>query len=202
MGLQRQVCLYSVFFRWTKALVVQAGKDPLGRPVFRLPAVVAYLFSLGRYLDHGIVTFPRGKELQALDRNAAAEISTLHHSGLLGFFKARNESPVGIVNHLDCLGARGCIVREDVTEPANFRAEGTFQRWLEVQGKIGLAGIDTRALTRRIRLSGAPNAVIAHDPAGRFDIDALKREAREWPGLVGMDLVPKVTSTLPADISV
>ena len=39
-----------------------------------------------------------------------------------------------------------------------------------------------------------PNAVIAHAPDGRFDIDALAREAREWPGLVGMDLVPMVTS--------
>jgi carbamoyl-phosphate synthase small subunit len=36
--------------------------------------------------------------------------------------------------------------------------------------------------------------VIAHDPSGKFDLDALKQEAREWPGLVGMDLVPMVTS--------
>jgi len=39
-----------------------------------------------------------------------------------------------------------------------------------------------------------PNAVIAHSPDGEFDVDALKKEAREWPGLVGMDLVPMVTS--------
>ena len=39
-----------------------------------------------------------------------------------------------------------------------------------------------------------PNAVIAHEPNGKFDLDALKKEAREWPGLVGMDLVPMVTS--------
>ncbi|BEV00834.1 glutamine-hydrolyzing carbamoyl-phosphate synthase small subunit [Novosphingobium olei] len=90
-------------------------------------------------------------------------------------------------------GAIGCVVREDVTDPANFRATGTFQRWLEVQGKIGLAGIDTRALTRRIRMSGAPNAVIAHDPEGNFDIEALVERARSWPGLEGMDLAIKVT---------
>ena len=90
-------------------------------------------------------------------------------------------------------GAIGCVVREDVTDPANFRSTGTFQRWLEVQGKIGLAGIDTRALTRRIRMSGAPNAVIAHDPNGNFDIDALVERARSWPGLEGMDLAIKVT---------
>jgi carbamoyl-phosphate synthase small subunit len=39
-----------------------------------------------------------------------------------------------------------------------------------------------------------PNAVIAHEPSGEFDLDTLKQEAREWPGLVGMDLVPMVTS--------
>jgi len=90
-------------------------------------------------------------------------------------------------------GAVGCIVREDVTEPANFRAQGTFQRWLELHGKIGLAGIDTRALTRRIRLLGAPNAVIAHDPAGNFDVPALVARARGWPGLEGMDLARRVS---------
>ena len=90
-------------------------------------------------------------------------------------------------------GAVGCIVREDVTEPANFRSTGTFQRWLDLQGKIGLAGVDTRALTRRIRLSGAPNAVIAHDPMGNFDVPALIARARTWPGLEGMDLARKVS---------
>src|SRR6478752_4311320 len=50
-------------------------------------------------------------------------------------------------------------------------------------GVIGLADIDTRALTSRIRVKGMPNAVIAHEPSGRFDLEALKREAREWPGL-------------------
>ena len=62
------------------------------------------------------------------------------------------------------------------------------------RGIIGLSGIDTRALTALIREKGMPNAVIAHEPSGKFDLDALKKEAREWPGLVGMDLVPMVTS--------
>lgn len=90
-------------------------------------------------------------------------------------------------------GAVGCVVREDVTAPANFRSAGTFQKWMEKQGKIGIAGLDTRALTRRIRMSGAPNAVIAHDPKGEFDIPALVARAREWPGLEGMDLARVVT---------
>ena len=90
-------------------------------------------------------------------------------------------------------GAVGCIVREDVTAPSNFRSQGTFGDWLQARGKIGLAGLDTRALTRRIRLLGAPNAVIAHDPAGNFDLPALVARAREWPGLEGMDLASRVS---------
>ncbi len=90
-------------------------------------------------------------------------------------------------------GAVGCVVREDVTEPSNFRSAERFVEWMTRNGKIGLAGIDTRALTRRIRQSGAPNAVIAHAPDGKFDLDALLNRAREWPGLEGMDLAIRVT---------
>jgi carbamoyl-phosphate synthase small subunit len=90
-------------------------------------------------------------------------------------------------------GALGCIVREDVTDPANFRSEDTFPHWLEAQGKIGIAGIDTRALTRRIRHLGAPNAVIAHARDGVFDLPALLAAARGWSGLEGLDLAVAVT---------
>ena len=90
-------------------------------------------------------------------------------------------------------GAVGCVVREDVTLPSNFRSAGEFGDWLAAKGKVGLAGVDTRALTRRIRLQGAPNAVIAHNPAGEFDIPALIKRAQEWPGLEGMDLAKIVS---------
>jgi carbamoyl-phosphate synthase small subunit len=90
-------------------------------------------------------------------------------------------------------GAVGCVVREDVTAPSNFRATGLFPAWLAAKGKIGLAGIDTRALTRRIRMAGAPNAVIAHAPDGQFDIPALIQRAAQWPGLEGMDLARVVS---------
>ncbi|MBB4640040.1 glutamine-hydrolyzing carbamoyl-phosphate synthase small subunit [Rhizorhapis suberifaciens] len=93
----------------------------------------------------------------------------------------------------DAPHAFGCIVREDVTAPSNFRNVQPFDEWMKANGRIGLAGIDTRALTRRIRLSGAPNAVIAHDPQGRFDLDALLDKAMSWPGLEGMDLAIEVT---------
>jgi len=90
-------------------------------------------------------------------------------------------------------GAVGCIVREDVTDPSNFRSDRSFGDWLKGHLKIGIAGIDTRALTRRIRLKGAPNAVIAHDPKGKFNIPALLKRAKEWPGLEGMDLAQRVS---------
>jgi carbamoyl-phosphate synthase small subunit len=89
--------------------------------------------------------------------------------------------------------ALGCIVREDVTEPSNFRNVQGFDAWMAQTGRIGISGVDTRALTRRIRMQGAPNAVIAHDPAGKFDLAALHDKARSWPGLEGMDLALTVT---------
>ncbi|MCP5384985.1 MAG: glutamine-hydrolyzing carbamoyl-phosphate synthase small subunit [Altererythrobacter sp.] len=90
-------------------------------------------------------------------------------------------------------GAVGCVVREPITPASNFRSTQEFAEWMAAQGKIGLSGIDTRALTRLIRQSGAPNAVIAHDPDGKFDLADLHRRAQEWAGLEGMDLAQRVT---------
>jgi len=89
--------------------------------------------------------------------------------------------------------ALGCIVREDVTAPSSFRNVQPFDEWLKANGRIGLAGVDTRALTRRIRQNGAPNVVIAHHPEGQFDLAALHEKAQTWPGLEGMDLAIEVT---------
>ena len=90
--------------------------------------------------------------------------------------------------------ALGCILREVPTAPSSFRAERSWDDWLRGWGRIGLAGVDTRALTRRIREGGAPNAVIAHRADGDFDTDALVAQARGWPGLEGMDLTADVTA--------
>src|SRR3954462_9222721 len=105
-----------------------------------------------------------------------------------------NEEDIETVNRAATPGARGVIIRTDITQPSSFRATRHLDQWLRARGIIGLSGLDTRALTALIREKGMPNAVIAHDTGGKFDIDALKKEAREWPGLVGMDLVPMVTS--------
>src|SRR3546814_6410930 len=89
--------------------------------------------------------------------------------------------------------ALGCVVRQDVTAPSNFRAVQGFDQWMKANGRIGLSGVDTRALTRKIRVGGAPNGVIAHNAKGEFDVEALLRKARTWPGLEGMDLAKEVS---------
>ncbi|MFM9828127.1 MAG: glutamine-hydrolyzing carbamoyl-phosphate synthase small subunit [Sphingomonas sp.] len=97
----------------------------------------------------------------------------------------------------DAPHALGMIVREDVTAPSNFRSTGRLDDWLRRLGRIGLSGVDTRALTRRIRANGAPNAVVAHAAGGQFDIPALITQARGWAGLDGMDLAKDVTVGAP-----
>ena len=89
--------------------------------------------------------------------------------------------------------ALGCVVRQEVTAPSNFRAAQGFDTWMRANQRIGLSGVDTRALTRRIRTGGAPNAVIAHRADGLFDVADLLRRARAWPGLEGMDLAKEVS---------
>ncbi|MCV0381848.1 MAG: glutamine-hydrolyzing carbamoyl-phosphate synthase small subunit [Erythrobacter sp.] len=91
------------------------------------------------------------------------------------------------------LGAVGCIVRQEVTPHSNFRAQNQFADWMRAHGRIGISGVDTRALTRLIRMKGAPNVAIAHSPNGQFDLEALHRQASEWSGLEGLDLAPGVT---------
>jgi carbamoyl-phosphate synthase small subunit len=90
--------------------------------------------------------------------------------------------------------ARGLVLRSEVTEPSNWRAARTLGDWLKSHDLPGIAGVDTRRLTRRIRDIGAPTGVLVHEPSGRFDLDALVAEARAWPGLEGMDLAAEVTT--------
>ncbi len=115
---------------------------------------------------------------------------TFPHIGNVG----TNDEDIETVNMAATPGARGVILRSAITDPSNYRATRHLDQWLKARGIIGLSGIDTRALTALIRKNGMPNAVIAHAKDGEFDLHGLKEEAREWPGLEGMDLVPMVTS--------
>ncbi|WP_296595240.1 carbamoyl-phosphate synthase domain-containing protein, partial [Phenylobacterium sp.] len=76
--------------------------------------------------------------------------------------------------------ARGAIFRDLPTKPANWRADSDLETWMSRRGVIGLAGVDTRALTRSIREHGMPHGVIAHHPEGKFDLDALVAKAKAW----------------------
>ncbi|RWR10851.1 glutamine-hydrolyzing carbamoyl-phosphate synthase small subunit [Paenirhodobacter populi] len=89
--------------------------------------------------------------------------------------------------------AAGMVVKWDPTEPSNWRATDDLVDWMTKKGRIGVGGVDTRRLTRAIRQQGAPHVAIAHDPEGRFDIEALVKKARTWKGLVGLDLAKEVT---------
>ena len=93
--------------------------------------------------------------------------------------------------------ARGAIFRDIPTPPANWRADADLDGWLKRRGVVGLAGIDTRALTRAIREHGMPHAVIAHNPDGVFDLDALVARARGWSGIVGLDLAKDASCLQP-----
>jgi carbamoyl-phosphate synthase small subunit len=89
--------------------------------------------------------------------------------------------------------AVGAIVREVVTGPSNYRSSEDFAGWMAKWGRIGIAGVDTRALTRLVRREGPPTIAVAHRSDGRFDVEALRRMAAEWPGLEGMDLARDVS---------
>jgi len=89
--------------------------------------------------------------------------------------------------------ARGLVLRADITDPSNWRATRHLDDWLKSYDLIGISGIDTRRLTRRIRDGGAPTGVVAHSLDGVFDLEALLAQAKQWPGLEGMDLAKDVS---------
>ncbi|MCL2428931.1 MAG: glutamine-hydrolyzing carbamoyl-phosphate synthase small subunit [Alphaproteobacteria bacterium] len=93
------------------------------------------------------------------------------------------------------IAARGLVVKQDITEPSNWRAHQHLAAWLAQRGVAGIAGVDTRRLTMRIRDGGPPNGVLAFPANGRFDVASLRGQAEAWPGLVGMDLAKEVSCT-------
>ena len=122
------------------------------------------------------------------DPSYAAQVVTFTfpHIGNTGVTPEDDEAPDPV--------AAGIVVKWDPTEPSNWRAASDLATWMERRGRIGMGGVDTRRLTRAIRQQGAPHVVLAHDPEGRFDIEAMVARAREWPGLVGMDLAREVST--------
>ncbi|MFZ1775602.1 MAG: glutamine-hydrolyzing carbamoyl-phosphate synthase small subunit [Rhizobiaceae bacterium] len=114
---------------------------------------------------------------------------TFPHIGNIG----ANDEDIEYLTPAARIGASGAIFKAAITNPSNYRASSHLDAWLKKRGIIALTGIDTRALTALIRQKGMPNAVIAHDPSGNFDVDALKARARAWPGLIDLDLAKDAT---------
>jgi carbamoyl-phosphate synthase small subunit len=97
--------------------------------------------------------------------------------------------------------ARGAVFRAPITAPSNWRARDHLDAWLAARGVIAVTGVDTRAITRRIREGGMPHCVVAHDPEGRFDIATLAKQAADWPGLEGADLAKNVDTESAFDFA-
>lgn len=93
------------------------------------------------------------------------------------------------------VAACGLVVKQDVTAPSNWRSRQGLDAWLRARGIAGIAGVDTRRLTIRIRDGGPPSGALCHPADGRFDLDALRERAAAWPGLEGMDLARAVSCT-------
>jgi carbamoyl-phosphate synthase small subunit len=115
---------------------------------------------------------------------------TFPHIGNVGANPADQETSAPEADQ----AVRGAIFRAHPTSPSNWRAIDHLGAWLRRRGVVGLSGVDTRALTRRIRELGMPKAAIAHDPSGAIDRDALVEAARAWPGLEGADLAIGVST--------
>ncbi len=109
---------------------------------------------------------------------------TFPHIGNVG----TNPEDIEDLNPASRNGAVGAIFKSSITNPSNYRAAEHLDQWLKARGIIALSGIDTRALTALIREKGLANAVIAHDPTGKFNVDELKAKAAAWPGIAGADL--------------
>jgi carbamoyl-phosphate synthase small subunit len=115
---------------------------------------------------------------------------TFPHIGNVG----TNDEDIETVNMAALSGVRGVVLKADITNPANYRAAERLDAWLRKRNIIGIAGIDTRALTARIREKGMPNGAVAHAPDGYFHEPSIVSELKNFPGLEGLDLAKEVTT--------
>jgi carbamoyl-phosphate synthase small subunit len=108
---------------------------------------------------------------------------------LVGNYGINDEDMESAGIHLE-----GFIIKEYQPHPSNWRMTKTLKSFLEDHGKIGIEGLDTRALTRRLRLSGAMKGIISTESK---DIKSLLKKVRAYPGLVDRDLVREVSCSSP-----
>ncbi|MRX49369.1 glutamine-hydrolyzing carbamoyl-phosphate synthase small subunit [Paracoccus sp. S-4012] len=162
----------------TACLVTAAGEVFYGRGFGAEGEVVAELV---------FNTAMTGYQEIMTDASYASQIVTFTfpHIGNTGVTPEDDQGPDPV--------APGIVVRWDPTEASSWRAVAELTDWMAKRGRIGIGGVDTRRLTRAIRHGGAPHVVLAHRADGIFDIEAMLRKARNWPGLVGLDLAREVT---------
>ena len=115
---------------------------------------------------------------------------TFPHIGNVG----TNDEDIETVNMAALSGVRGVVLKADITNPSNYRAVEKLDAWLRKRNIVGIAGVDTRALTARIRENGMPNGIVAHEPSGQFDEASIAAELKAFPGLEGLDLAREVTT--------
>ena len=115
---------------------------------------------------------------------------TFPHIGNVG----TNDEDIETVNMAALSGVRGVVLKADITNPSNYRAAERLDAWLKKRNIVGITGIDTRALTAKIREGGMPNGVVAHSPDGYFHEPSIISELKNFPGLEGLDLAKEVTT--------
>lgn len=114
---------------------------------------------------------------------------TYPHVGNIG----ANDEDMETLNWQTRNGVSGLVIRADISAASSYRSTQEFNEWLIKRDIIGIANIDTRALTALIRDKGTPNAIICHNQNGQFDIATLLTQVQKWGGLEGLDLAKTVT---------
>ncbi|MBL1420411.1 MAG: glutamine-hydrolyzing carbamoyl-phosphate synthase small subunit [Alphaproteobacteria bacterium] len=118
---------------------------------------------------------------------------TYPHVGNIG----TNEDDMETLNWQSRSGVQGMVIKADISESSSYRSTTEFNNWLIERDIIGISNVDTRALTALIREKGTPNAIIAHNANGEFDVPALLKQVQAWGGLEGLDLAKTVTCAKP-----
>ena len=152
--------------------------------VFRGAGIGAPGLALGELCFHTAMT---GYQEILTDPSYSGQIITFTfpHIGNVGTNDDDLESPLEAGSR-----ALGLVLRAGVTAPSNHRSAEALDAWLQARAIPGVAGVDTRALTRHIRAKGMGNAALLHEPAGidAGRIAALVQQARECPRMENREL--------------
>ena len=89
---------------------------------------------------------------------------------------------------------RGFVMKECCRQPSNWRSTHSLPAYLEEHGILAIEGIDTRELTRRVRIEGVMDAAMSTTD---LDPDSLVEKARNWAGLEGVDMAAEVSCDTP-----